>query len=138
MNFTTELELIKGIAEDHKERTNRAIASVLVETEPWTAEFYAKGLPVLQDAYLDIVDGIQATKVAVGVVANAGKKEAIIVLDMLDELTTVHLMGLDETTIPENLTNEMTYNLILEQYKELFIGYVGILDEIEKMMLEEM
>lgn len=138
MNFTTELQLIKGIANDHNERTNMEIAKVLVETEPFTAEFYAKGLLVLQDAYLDIVDGIQATKVAVGVVANAGKKEAIIVLDMLDKLTTVHLMSLDETTVPENLTDEMTYNLIVGQYKDLFIGYVNIASEIEKMMLEEM
>lgn len=138
MNFTTELELIKGIAEDHNERTNMEIAKVLVETEPFTPEFYTKALPVLQVAYLDIIDGIQMTKVAVGVVANAGKEEAIIVLDMLDELTETHLLGLDEIEAPENATDKVTYDLIFNQYKELFIGYVEIAGEIEKMMLEEM
>lgn len=138
MNFTTELELIKGIANDHNERTNTEIAKVLVETEPFTPEFYTKALPVLNNAYLDIADGVQMTKVAVGVVANAGKQEAITVLDMLDDLTERHLLDLDEINVPENATDKLTYDLIFTQYAGLFIGYVKIADEIEKMMLEEM
>lgn len=138
MNFTTELQLIKGVANDHNERTNTEIAKVLVETEPFTPEFYTKALPVLNNAYLDIVDGIQMTKVAVGVVASAGKQEAIAVLDMLDELTETHLLGLEEIEVPENATDKLTYDLIFNQYKELFIGFVSIVDELEKMMLEEM
>lgn len=138
MNFTTELELIKGIANDHNERTNMEIAKVLVETEPFTPEFYTKALPVLNNAYLDIVDGVQMSKMAIGVVANAGKQEAIVVLDMLDELTEMHLLGLEEIEVPEKATDKLTYDLIFNQYEELFIGYVKIVDDIEKMMLEEM
>lgn len=138
MNFTTELELIKGIANDHNERINKEIAKVLAKTEPWTPEFYSKALPVLKDAYLDIAEGVQMTKVAVGVVASAGKQEAITVLDMLEELTERHLLELDEINVPENATDKVTYDSIFNQYKGLFIGYVNIADEIEKMMLEEM
>lgn len=138
MNFTTELQLIKGIAKDHNERTNREIANVLVRHEPFTPEFYKDALPVLKDAYLDIADGVRATKLAIGVVAMAGKAEAIATEDMLDELIQEHLIELEEIEPPVNATEKMEYDLIFNQYQGLFIGFVSIVDELEKKMLEEM
>lgn len=138
MNFTTELQLIKGVANDHNERTNREIANVLVRHEPFTPEFYKDALPVLKDAYLDIADGVRATKLAIGVVAMAGKAEAIATEDMLDELIQEHLIELEEIEPPVNATEKMEYDLIFNQYQGLFIGFVSIVDELEKMMLEEM
>lgn len=138
MNFTTELQLIKGIANDHNERTNKDIAKVLVKHEPFTPEFYKDALPVLKDAYLDIADGVRATKLAIGVVAMAGKAEAIATEAMLDELIQEHLIELEEIEPPVNATEKMEYDLIFNQYQGLFIGFVSIVDELEKMMLEEM
>lgn len=138
MNFTTELQLIKGIANDHNERTSKEIAKVLVKHEPFTPEFYEDALPVLKDAYLDIADGVRATKLAIGVVAMAGKEEAIATEDMLDELIQEHLIELEEIEPPVNETEKMEYDLISNQYRGLFIGFVSIVDELEKMMLEEM
>lgn len=138
MNFTTELQLIKGIANDHNERTNLNTAKVLVKHEPFTPEFYKYALPVLKDAYLDIADGIRATKLAIGVVAMTGKEEAIATEDMLDELIQEHLIELEEIEPPVNATKKMEYDLIFNQYRGLFIGFVSIIDELEKMMSEEM
>lgn len=133
--FTSELKLITGLVNDHNEKANKELASVLVETEPFTDEFYIKALPVALEAYEDLSMVANGIRQAFGVVAQF-RPEKKVAFDLINEAIHAHSELLGKADVKEGMTKGATYYLIIKHYSDLMfsIGYVA--DELEEKMKE--
>lgn len=133
--FTSELKLITGLINDHNEKANKELASVLVETEPFTDEFYIKALPVATEAYKDLAEVANGIRKAFGIVATF-KPEKKVAFDLINEAIHAHSELLEKADVKEGMTKGATYHLIIKHYADLMFSIGGVADELEEKMKE--
>lgn len=133
--FTSELKLITGLINDHNEKANKELASVLVETEPFTDEFYIKALPVATEAYKDLADVANGIRKAFGIVATF-KPEKKVAFDLINEAIHAHSELLEKADVKEGMTKGATYHLIIKHYADLMFSIGDVADELEEKMKE--
>lgn len=133
--FTSELKLITGLINDHNEKANKELASVLVETEPFTDEFYIKALPVATEAYKDLAEVANGIRKAFGIVATF-KPEKKVAFDLINEAIHAHSELLEKADVKEGMTKGATYHLIIKHYADLMFSIGDVADELEEKMKE--
>lgn len=133
--FTSELKLITGLINDHNEQYNAELAKVLVETEPFTDEFYIKALPIATDAYKDLAEVAKRIKQAFGIVATF-KPEKKIAFELMEEMVTEHLKDLNNENVPDKITKGAMYHKVIKHYSSLMFGIGNVAEELEEKMEE--
>ena len=133
--FTSELKLITCLVNDHNEKANKELASVLVETEPFTDEFYIKALPVATEAYKDLAEVANRIRQAFGVVSQF-RPEKKVAFDLINEAIHAHSKLLEKADVKEGMTKGATYHLIVEHYRDLMFSIFGVAEKLEEKMKE--